>query len=203
MQGWYGSPGCVSCANDTWKRLSDWSALTYPGKPFTVSETGGGGIFEWVNDTSPGEGQFWSQKYQANLVSTDAAFLVGNANVSGVALWLLHDFKVDDESCGQCQYLPHADNLTVPWDCGFVNVECGGGASCLNKPCGRPAGLNHSASSPFFYCFATARPAITPPCSPFPHLPAPFLTPPRAEGTVDFWRRKKESFPRLAAIYGA
>jgi hypothetical protein len=162
--GWYGAPGCVSCASDTWKRLSDWAVTNNPGKPFTVSETGGGGIFEWHNDTSPGNGQFWSQKYQANLVSADAAYLVGNSNVSGVSLWLLHDFKVDDESCGQCDYLPHPDNLTVPWNCGFVNVECGGGASCLNKPCGRPAGLNH-------------------------------------KGAVDFWRRKKESFPLIAQIY--
>jgi ABC-type Fe3+/spermidine/putrescine transport system ATPase subunit len=45
-----------------------------------------------------------------------------------------------------------------------LHVECGGGASCLSKPCGRPAGLNH-------------------------------------KGTVDWWRREKESYPLLAAIY--
>ena len=42
------------------------------------------------------------------------------------------DFKVDDESCGQCDYLPHPNNLTVPWDCGYINVKCG-----------RPNGINH------------------------------------------------------------
>lgn len=48
--------------------------------------------------------------------------------------------------CGQCQYAPHPNNLTVPWDCLFINVECGGGASCLNKPCGRPGGINHKGA---------------------------------------------------------
>jgi hypothetical protein len=165
---WYGAPGDVSNAATTWGRLSSWAAAHYPAKPFTVSETGGGGVFEWKNDTTADPGAFWSQKYQASLVTADAAFLVGNANVSGVALWLLHDFKVDDESCGQCQYIQTpavvAGNLTVPWDCAYVNVECGGGASCLSKPCGRPAGLNH-------------------------------------KGAVDWWRREKESYPLLAAIY--
>ena len=93
---------------------------------------------------------------------------MNNNNVSAFSLWLLHDFKVDDESCGQCVYVQTpavvAGNLTVPWDCAFVNVECGGGADCLHKPCGRPAGMNH-------------------------------------KGAVDFWRRKKESFDLLAAVY--
>ena len=150
----------------TWKRLSDWVMNNHPTKPFTVSETGGGGLYEWKNDTSKAPGLFWSQKYQASLVTADASYLAGNNNVSGVTLWLLHDFKVDDESCGQCHYLPHPNNLTTPWDCGFIDVMCGGGASCANKPCGRPGGMNH-------------------------------------KGTVDFWRREKESFPLLSAIYGA
>ncbi len=166
--GWYNAPGDISDAATAWGKSSAWAAANFPAKPFTVSETGGGGVYEWRNDTLPAPGQFWSQKYQAALVTADAAFLVGNANVSGVALWLLHDFKVDDESCGQCVYVQSAaviaGNLTVPWDCAYVNVECGGGKDCLNKPCGRPAGLNH-------------------------------------KGAVDFWRRKKESYAQIAAIY--
>lgn len=192
--GWYGTPGDVSSAASTWSRLSGWSAANYPGKPFTVSETGGGGVYEWRNDTVPApvsllarrcgrrsaslsnrrrhlpdpQGQFWSQKYQAALTVADATFLVNNNNVSAFSLWLLHDFKVDDEQCGQCVYVQTpavvAGNLTVPWDCAYVNVECGGGADCLHKPCGRPAGMNH-------------------------------------KGAVDFWRRKKESFDLLAAVY--
>ena len=61
-----------------------------------------------------------------------------------------HAWQVDDESCGQCVYAPNDGNLTKPWDCLFVNVLCGGGASCLNKPCGRPAGLNHKGAVDFW-----------------------------------------------------
>jgi len=74
------------------------------------------------------------------------------------------DFKVDDETCGICEYLPHPDDLSVPWDCAYINVLCGGGADCAHKPCGRPNGVNH-------------------------------------KGTVDAWRRPKESYPLLAAIF--
>lgn len=35
------------------------------------------------------------------------------------------DFKVDDESCGQCDYYPHPASLTTPWTCAFINVNCG------------------------------------------------------------------------------
>ena len=41
--GWYGAPGDVSNVNSTWKRLSDWVMVNHATKPFTVSETGGGG----------------------------------------------------------------------------------------------------------------------------------------------------------------
>ncbi len=128
-----------------WGKDVDWSAANHPTKPFTVSETGGGAIYEWVNASSPGAGQFWSQKYQVSLITADVNQLLGDDRVTGLSLWLLMDFKVDDESCGQCQYAPHG-NLSQPWDCLYVNVECGGGASCLNKPCGRPGGLNHKGA---------------------------------------------------------
>jgi len=73
--------------------------------------------------------------------------LLGDDSVTGLSLWLLCDFKVDDESCGQCVYEnTFGGNLTVPWDCAYINVECGGGASCLTRPCGRPGGLNHKGA---------------------------------------------------------
>jgi hypothetical protein len=136
----------VSNAHTLWDRDAAWVSSHYPTKPFTVSETGGGGIYEWVNATSPGNGQFWSQKYQDSLVTADVQQLLGDARVSGLSLWLLMDFMVDDQSCGQCQYAPHSDNRTTPWDCLYINVECGGGAECLNKPCGRPGGINHKGA---------------------------------------------------------
>jgi beta-glucuronidase len=92
--GWYGSPGNVANAAVLWKGNADWVSSHYPTKPFTVSETGAGGIFEWVNASSPGYGQFWSQKYQTSLVTADVAYLLGDARVSGLSLWLLTDFKV-------------------------------------------------------------------------------------------------------------
>ncbi len=101
---WYGAPGDISNAASTWKANADWAAANFPTKPFTVSETGGGGIYEWVNASSPGAGQFWSQKYQTSIVTADVKYLLGDARVTGLSLWLLTDFKVDFDanSCGQC-----------------------------------------------------------------------------------------------------
>lgn len=100
--GWYGSPGNIPDVEKTWgSKLDWWAASKYAAtKPFTVSETGGGGVYEWVNDTATPP--FWSQAYQRDLTVADATFLVGDARLSAVSLWLLTDFKVDDESCGQC-----------------------------------------------------------------------------------------------------
>jgi beta-glucuronidase len=130
--GWYSQPGNISSAAPFWKAHVDWAVAQFPAKPFTVSETGGGGIYELVNDTLPDPGPFWSTHYQRLLLAADASYLLGDARVTGLSLWLLHDFKVDDESCGQCSYLPHPDNLTVPWTCGFIRTDCG-----------RPNGVNH------------------------------------------------------------
>ena len=133
--GWYGSPGDISDAAATWKGHANWIAATWPGKPFTVSETGGGGIYEWVNATSPAPGPFWSTQFQTALVSADAGYLLGDDRVSGVSLWVLTDFKVDEGVCGQCDYAPHPDSLTFPWDCAFINTSCY-----------RPNGMNHKGA---------------------------------------------------------
>ena len=130
--GWYDHPGNISYAAPFWQSHVTWAATNFPSKPFTVSETGGGGVYEWVNDTSPAPGPFWSQQYQRRLLEADAAYLLGDARVTGLSIWLLTDFKVGDISCGQCDYLPHPNNLTVPWDCGYIDVSCG-----------RPNGMNH------------------------------------------------------------
>ena len=92
--GWYGSPGDVSNAATLWSADVSWAAAHFPTKPFTVSETGGGAIYEWVNASSPGSGQFWSQKYQNSLVAADVKYLLGDDRVTGLTLWLLADFKV-------------------------------------------------------------------------------------------------------------
>lgn len=52
-------------------------------QPFTISETGAGGIFEWDNVTDV----FWSQQYQAEVMMTNADFALGSPHVSGITLW--------------------------------------------------------------------------------------------------------------------
>ena len=153
FSGWYDHAGNVSYVKGFWESQIDWYSQNFPGKPFTVSETGGGGIYELVNDTAPEPGPFWSTHYQRNLLTADVTTLLGDDRVSGLSLWLLMDFKVDDESCGQCQYLPHPPSLSVPWTCGFIRTDCG-----------RPNGCNH-------------------------------------KGVVDWWRRPKESFATVQALY--
>jgi hypothetical protein len=89
-------------------------------------------------------------------VPVDATVIANNTRVSGLTIWQFGDIKANDQStqqCGQCDYLPHPNNLTVPWDCGFIDTTCG-----------RPGGYNH-------------------------------------KGVVDFWRRQKEEYPVIAAIY--
>lgn len=71
-----------------WKDLTAWAVTNFPAKPFTVSETGGGGVYEWVNSSAPFPGPFWSQAFQANLVLADATYLMGDARVSAFSLWL-------------------------------------------------------------------------------------------------------------------
>ena len=50
--GWYSQPGDVSDASRAWNASANWVLANHPDKPFTVSETGGGGIYEWVNSTA-------------------------------------------------------------------------------------------------------------------------------------------------------
>ena len=38
-------------------------------------------------------------------------------------------------SCGQCVYFPHPDDLSVPWNCSYIDVSCG-----------RPNGMNHKGT---------------------------------------------------------
>jgi hypothetical protein len=67
-----------------WAEKVAWAQATYPAKPLTISETGGGGVYEWLNDTSPLPGVFWSQFYQKNVVSADAAYLASVEHISGL-----------------------------------------------------------------------------------------------------------------------
>ena len=107
-----------------------WASANYPSKPLLISETGGGGVYEWVNDSAPQT--FWSQNYQAELVAEDATVLASNARVSGLSLWQMSDIRVD--ACDGCPYQqPTPAHLSEPWTCTFVDVTCGRPASRNNK----------------------------------------------------------------------
>lgn len=41
----------------------EWVEKHFPNKPFTISETGAGGVYEWTNKTDPR----WSQQYQLEV----------------------------------------------------------------------------------------------------------------------------------------
>ena len=80
------------------------------GKPFTISETGAGGIFEWSNNATDVK---WTLGYQANIIGGDVDVALANDHVSGITLWHFYDFKVDN--CGAtwpCKGRPGQENNT-------------------------------------------------------------------------------------------
>ena len=134
--GWYhpDEPGRY------WNRIADdlraGKSPSAIGKPFVISETGAGGIYEWhQNDTCVK----WTLGYQTNIVIEDVDTAIQNGNVSAIALWHFFDFKVDDqyENETHCDYREGV----VPPTCGFIDVE--------HQP-KRPGGANHKGSLDFF-----------------------------------------------------
>ena len=63
--------------------------------------------------------------------------LANSTRVSALSLWQFADIKV--ANCPACEYLPHPNNLTVPWDCAFIDTSCS-----------RPGGENHKGSIDFW-----------------------------------------------------
>ena len=55
--GWYNEPGNLSYPAVLWPLNAQWAQTNFPNKPFTISETGGGGIYSWTNSTPV----YWSQ----------------------------------------------------------------------------------------------------------------------------------------------
>ena len=58
-----------------WADLAAWSKERYPEKPFIISETGAGGLYEWDNVSAVR----WSQRLQAELVTANAEFAIEEA----------------------------------------------------------------------------------------------------------------------------
>lgn len=63
------------------------------GKPFVISETGAGGIYEWSHNATDAK---WTLLYQTEVISADVDVALANNNISGITLWHFFDFKVND-----------------------------------------------------------------------------------------------------------
>ena len=111
------------------------------GKPFLISETGAGGIYEWTNSISNDSTTLWTIPYQTDIIRQDVENALSNSNISGIALWHFFDFKVNDrwQNNTHCDYLPHVE----PPTCGYINVN-------TSSPSGRPGGANHKGVLDFF-----------------------------------------------------
>eukprot|EP00049_Salpingoeca_infusionum_P004894 m.85133 g.85133 ORF g.85133 m.85133 type:complete len:621 (+) comp12776_c0_seq3:137-1999(+) len=136
--GWYNHAGDLNEPAIFWKYMVDWVSSHQPTKPFFISETGGGGIYEWQNATD----LFWSQKYQAELVKADVTVALESERLSGITVWQFNDIKAnhgDTAKCGQCVYAPHPPSLSTPWNCSYIDASCS-----------RPGGENHKGAVDFW-----------------------------------------------------
>lgn len=128
---WYNHPGDLNAIIPFWTSQVQQVKAKYPQKPFTISEAGAGGIYEWKNSSDV----FWGQQFQSKVVETTAKFAVSEPHITGLTIWQFSDIKANDgdtKHCGQCEYKPHPPHLSVPWDCAYINTKCG-----------RPGGENH------------------------------------------------------------
>jgi len=103
------------------------------GKPFIMSETGAGGIYEWSNNSTAAK---WTLAYQTKVIQADVEVGLENSNVSGITLWHFCDFKAGDQNNTACDYLPNV----YPPTCGFINISRSN----------RPGGENHKGSVDFW-----------------------------------------------------
>ena len=127
---WYSDQHQLDAPARFWNQNVAWVRDHYPHKPFFISETGAGGLFEWDKNTTDA---YWTLKYQQEVIDRDVDVALGNENVSGLTLWHFFDFKGNDgaQACGPCHYKPD----TQPPLCAWYN---------MTGSCGRrPGGLNH------------------------------------------------------------
>eukprot|EP00040_Diaphanoeca_grandis_P027128 m.153731 g.153731 ORF g.153731 m.153731 type:complete len:657 (-) comp30845_c0_seq1:445-2415(-) len=124
------------------------------GKPFVISETGAGGLFEWSDNATDAK---WTLKYQSEIIIGDVNVAISNINISGITLWHFYDFKVDN--CGNewpCHGKPGQENNTHceydhPPPTTFAELEAVGPPNCTYIEInGRPGGENHKGSLDFW-----------------------------------------------------
>jgi beta-glucuronidase len=126
------------------------------GKPFVISETGAGGVWEW-SETANSTDDKWTLLYQAEIIGGDVDTALSNKNISGITLWHFYDFKVDN--CGArwpCDKRPGQENNTHceydhPPPTTFEELASEGPPNCnYIKIDGRPGGENHKGSVDFW-----------------------------------------------------
>ena len=124
------------------------------GKPFVISETGAGGIFEWATNETDA---MWTLEYQTEVIATDVDVALSNDLFSGITLWHFFDFKVDN--CGAtwpCNNGPGQENNTYcVWDheppTTFDELAAVGPPNCTYiEVNNRPGGENHKGSVDFW-----------------------------------------------------
>jgi beta-glucuronidase len=135
--GWY---GMHSDPAEFWnKHANNVRAGNFPGslgKPFLISETGAGGIYEWSPNHTAAK---WTLAYQSQIVAEDVDVAIQNSNISGITLWQFFDSKTSDdtENNTHCDYLPNV----YPPICAYINVS-----AAIH----RPGGLNHKGAVDFW-----------------------------------------------------
>ena len=139
--GWYSGVGDLSDPKRTWDKNADGVAsgatksggAATLGKPFVISETGAGGIFEWDANATDAK---WTLTYQTEVIGRDVDAALANEHVSGLTLWHFFDFKTDDstENNTACDYIPK----TFPPNCSYVEIN------------NRPGGENHKGVVDFW-----------------------------------------------------
>merc|ERR1712048_1333168 len=132
---WYGGVGDLSKPASHWNGEAKNVASKHPGKPFVISETGAGGVYEWDSNSTDKQ---WTQKYQVEVIERDVDVALGNGQISGITLWHYFDFKGNDDAtslCGHWDYIPDV----YPPTCAYIDVNCG-----------RPGGENHKGVVDFW-----------------------------------------------------
>ena len=132
---WYNSPGDLTAPKKHWNEMAAAVREAHPDKPFVISETGAGAVYEWYKNVTDAK---WTQKYQAEVIAQDVDVALGNDNISGITLWHYNDFKINDKDiamCGPCEYKEGSN----PPLCAYINVSCS-----------RPGGENHKGVVDFW-----------------------------------------------------